>query len=112
MKVAIVLEADAVEESSGANLESAGEVLEFGEGFFQFGVEFAIGISEGVHVDEGGEPIVDFDVESDVETLNGEVVGVGVVSVSTDVCEGVGGGVADDAAEVEGGIDFDLGERE
>lgn len=108
VEVEVVLEAEAVEKASAADFEAAGEVLEFDEGFFPIGVELMVGIGEEVAVDEGGEPVIEAEVHSEIDALEGEVV-VGVVSVSADVFVGGGGGFSEEAVEVEGGEKIDVG---
>lgn len=110
VEVAVVLEADAVEEAASADLEATGEVFKFGEAFFQFGLEVVVGAGgKGVDIYEGGEPVIDFEVQAGVEALECDAV-IGVVCVTADVSEGFGRGLSDESAEVEGGVDFDLGE--
>ena len=109
MEVEVVLEAEAIEETSATDLKTAGEILEFDESFLPLGFEFVVGIGEDVAVDEGGEPVIDAEVEAEVEALEGEVF-VWIVGMASDVFEGWRRGVADEPVEVESGKEVDVGE--
>ena len=102
MKVTIILEAEAVQKTSSTDFEATGKVLEFDKRFFQLGVDSMVRSGEQAAVDEGCKPIIDPEVETEIETLEGEVC-VWIVSVTSGIFKGRGRGVADESVKVKSG---------